>query len=158
MDYYEERDLFFDREARKLAAADHPATSHAAAAELVRSGAQAAQKAEVLEAVRRWPGSTARELADASGLTMHVVGRRLPDLERDGMVERGPARTCRVGRRPGTTWGVCASPGASAPRPRRKLQAADRARFLAALRGSWLLAPAEHREALADLGKWLAGK
>jgi DNA-binding MarR family transcriptional regulator len=62
--------------------------SHMAADALERSGRAARQLAETLEAVRRYPRRTSRELADLAGLDRHAVGRRLPELETIGRVRR----------------------------------------------------------------------
>ena len=73
-----------------LAAHADPMTSHRAASVLTRSGARDAQKREVLAALRRHPGVSSKQLAALAKLDRHQCGRRLPDLERDGFVRRGP--------------------------------------------------------------------
>jgi len=34
----------------------------------------------------------------------HMVARRLPDLERDKLIERSEMRTCTASGRPAITW------------------------------------------------------
>lgn len=62
-----------------------------------------AQQETVLAAIRRWPGSTAVELANAAGLDRYVVSRRLPELVPE-YVRRGKPRACTVAGTPQTTW------------------------------------------------------
>ena len=94
-----------DLEAGKLARATDPGTSHEAALELVRTGAQGRQKAAVLEALRRAREPvTSAELAQAAGLDRYMVARRLPDLLRDQGVDQGEARACRATGRRAVTW------------------------------------------------------
>ena len=78
-----------------LAAADDPISSHLAAAELTSSGRRASQKAEIVAWLREQVRPlTSMEIAHAAGLDRYMVARRLPDLERDGMVERCAMREC----------------------------------------------------------------
>jgi DNA-binding MarR family transcriptional regulator len=81
-----------------------PETSRIAADRLRASGELTRQQADVFAAVTRWPGSTAVELAKAAELDRHAVSRRLPELQRDGQVRRGPPRICSVNGRPQSTW------------------------------------------------------
>lgn len=66
---------------------DHD-SSHAAADRAERSGAIEAQMNRVLAAVRAHPGSTSAQLSALAGIDRHTVARRLPDLERRGLVTR----------------------------------------------------------------------
>jgi len=75
-----------------------------AAREHVESGRNGSQKAWVLAALRQFPGVTSLELGSFANINRHFVARRLPDLERIGLVVRGPARTCAIGRRLAVTW------------------------------------------------------
>lgn len=61
-------------------------SSHDAAAEVERTGIAARQAEQVLAAVRRWPGSTGRELARVSGLNYHALMRRGSELVKQGLV------------------------------------------------------------------------
>ena len=93
-----------------------PETSKEAAAEITTSGTAARQAEQVLELVRRQPKSTSKELAFVAGcnastrnLDYHAIARRLPELERAGLIRRGPARKCTRlilsgNRRKATTW------------------------------------------------------
>jgi len=95
-----------------------PASSYDAADELVKSGRLKAQQAEVLEAVRRLPGRTSRELGLLSAfLDRYDFARRLPELEEAGLIERGEIRECTVGTRTALTWWPKADPGSPDERP-----------------------------------------
>lgn len=101
------RDLFGDGPAaspQRMARRTDPETSHAAAAEHVASGANAAQRAACLRVMSPDVGMTSDEIAAAAGIERHASARRLPELERDGLVVRGPARLSQVGGRVGVTW------------------------------------------------------
>jgi hypothetical protein len=78
-----------------------PATSHLAA-ERVRPRLRKQQR-QVLDALTRWPGSTAVELATRSGLDRYLVSRRLPELVPQ-YARRGKPRSCTVASTPQTTW------------------------------------------------------
>jgi hypothetical protein len=89
----------------RLARASDPVSSQLAAEEVTASGHRDSQKREILAALRSEPEPvSSMELSRATGLDRYVVARRLPDLERDGMVERGPLRTCRISNRAAVTW------------------------------------------------------
>ncbi len=81
-----------------------PDTSHQAARDLVDSGAQAQQQAQVCAAVRQYPGLTSRELAFSAALDRHMVARRLPELVADGLVVHGPTKICSHSRKRCQTW------------------------------------------------------
>ncbi len=88
-----------------LAAKSDPITSHAAASEITSNGVREDQKRALSTWMRSNPApATSAEMAAASGLDRHGVARRLPDLERDRLVERARIRECRIGRRPAITW------------------------------------------------------
>lgn len=78
-----------------------PATSHLAA-ERIKPKLRAQQQA-VLDALAKWPGSTAVELAKVSGLDRYLVSRRLPELV-PVYARRGRPRVCSVNNTPMTTW------------------------------------------------------
>jgi len=82
-----------------LAAGSDPVSSHLAGATITESGSRNNQKAALLAWLRgaREP-LTSAEIAAAGGFDRHGVGRRLPDLEQDGLVERCGKRTCRQTR------------------------------------------------------------
>ena len=93
-----------------------PETSKAAAEEITTSGNASRQAEQVLDLVRRQPKSTSKELAfvaarsaSTRNLDYHAIARRLPELERAGLIRRGPARRCTRlilsgNRRKATTW------------------------------------------------------
>jgi hypothetical protein len=88
-----------------LAAAADPVSSHLAAAEITASGQRDSQKRAILSALReQLSPCTSMELARAAGIDRYIVARRLPDLERDGLVERGQMRNCDVTGRPAIAW------------------------------------------------------
>ena len=78
-----------------------PETSHLAA-ERIRPKLRKQQQA-VLDALARWPGSTAVELAHETGLDRYLVSRRLPELV-PVYVRRGRPRECTVAHTAQSTW------------------------------------------------------
>lgn len=63
-------------------------SSHQAAAELEASGRGRLQAERVLSALRKYPNSTSRELADFAGLDRYEVARRLPELHAAHLIAR----------------------------------------------------------------------
>ena len=58
-----------------------------------------AQRNSALEATFRHPNCTSLELHHATGLNRHMLARRLPELEKSGLVARDTgARLCRYSR------------------------------------------------------------
>jgi hypothetical protein len=101
----------FDTPAREfgnkapLAARNDPSTSHQAAERFTASGARANQKRAFLEWMRANPRArTSAEIARDGPFPRDAVARRLPDLERDGLVERLPARECAARGGQAITW------------------------------------------------------
>ena len=80
----EQRHLFDAPRARTT----DPLSSHKAADDADRSGLIGRQCAAVLELVRATPGMTSAELAARHRMDRYVIARRLPDLERRGLVRR----------------------------------------------------------------------
>ncbi len=80
-----------------------PESSHLAEDEINSTSLRSYQQRQVLDAVRRKPGATARELAEQFGLDRYVVSRRLPELE-PAYIQRGNLRGCMVGGRLSMTW------------------------------------------------------
>jgi hypothetical protein len=78
-----------------------PETSHLAA-ERIKPKLRAQQQA-VLDALARWPGSTAVELAHETGLDRYLVSRRLPELV-PVWARRGKPRVCTVAGTIQGTW------------------------------------------------------
>jgi len=78
---------------------------HLAAAELTSSGRRASQKRDIVNWLRGQSRPlTSMEIGNAAGLDRYMVARRLPDLEKDGLVERCAMRECAISRRPAITW------------------------------------------------------
>lgn len=79
-----------------------PPTSHLAAekAELTAPGIRQICLAEV----KRNPGQTAAEIAASVGIDPYAASRRLPELEKAGLVHKGESRICRVKNSKCTTW------------------------------------------------------
>jgi hypothetical protein len=92
---------------RTRARTTDPEPSHVAARALVASGELGRQQALAFALVRRRPGLTSHELADGNTVLRYQLARRLPELARPPLmlVQRGPARRCRVTGRLATTWG-----------------------------------------------------
>jgi hypothetical protein len=79
----------------RLARSDGPETSRAAARQVAPK--LSGLRARVLDLVREHPGCTATELAHHAGDgDPRRVNRRLPELVRDGLLVRGPARPCLI--------------------------------------------------------------
>lgn len=88
-----------------LARRTDPQSSHSAAEEVTRSGKREGQVLAVLALVRKYPGSTSLELAKHSvGLDRYVTARRLPELEKQGLVRKGDERPCTINGRSMVTW------------------------------------------------------
>ena len=88
-----------------IAANADPITSHLAAEEITSNGTRDTQKRAVLNALMEEPlNITSMELARRMGVDRHMVAKRLPDLEDDGLVERQPERNCSVTKRKAITW------------------------------------------------------
>ncbi len=86
-------------------AAGDPISSYLAVAELTRCERWAAQKSEALTWLRaQGRPFTSMEIADAVGPDRYMCARHLPDLEKDGLVERCPVRECFASRRSAITW------------------------------------------------------
>lgn len=89
-----------------LAAAGDPLSSHLAAVAITQSGSRNNQKAVLLAWLRgaREP-MTSAEIAAAGGFDRDRTARGLPNLERDGLVERSARRMCRqTGAAECVTW------------------------------------------------------
>jgi hypothetical protein len=96
----------FERDEPRTRRTD-PFTSALAARELLSSGAFAKQKQAVYQALQWNDGATSAELSRAmTAQDRYLCSRRLPDLERAGLVRRGPARKCKATHRRCITWHV----------------------------------------------------
>jgi hypothetical protein len=99
--------LFGSLDPRNLSRKPDPKTSHEAAEYMTESGELGAAQAFTLELVRANPSQTNSELALLAGLRDgRKTGRRLPELERLGLIVREPARRCSVTNRNAHTWRV----------------------------------------------------
>ena len=94
--------------ATNLARRTDPDTSHQAAITFVAVGKHAKQSAEVLNTLRRINASrvmvTSAALAAYMGVDRRVPARRLPDLAKQGLVERCKKTTCTVNGTSAVTW------------------------------------------------------
>lgn len=76
-------------------------------AEHIRQSANlAAQQEAVLQALRQCDGATHAELGKSMGIHWLTPARRLPELERLGLVKKGEPRICMVKRSRCTTWWI----------------------------------------------------
>lgn len=71
-----------------LARASDPSSSHVAADKQTRSGRAAGDRDRAYAALKAFPLSTCAELAQASQLDYHMLGKRLPDLVKLGKVRQ----------------------------------------------------------------------
>ena len=72
-----------------------PATSHAAADKLTKSGKRSRRRDQVLACVQQTPGQNAYEIAQATGYVN--AWKRLSELLNDGLVRQGPAKLAPTG-------------------------------------------------------------
>jgi len=74
-----------------------PSTSHKAAREFRESGRLKGTQETVLNAVRKWPGCTMRELIEERlGEDLRTFDTRFSELKRKNYVTYGPKRPCRL--------------------------------------------------------------
>jgi RIO-like serine/threonine protein kinase len=78
----------FDKPHFPRARRDDARSSHDAAAAIESSGTARLQAERVLAALRKYPNSTSRELAQYARLDRYEVARRLPELHEAGLVTR----------------------------------------------------------------------
>lgn len=90
--------------ANRMARRTDPAPSHAAARHMIDSGKLTDQQQKAFDLVKRFPGCTSDELAEKGDIDRYQLARRLPELERDGLVWKGDERVSTVGGRMGCTW------------------------------------------------------
>lgn len=81
-----------------------PSSSHAAASELISTGKLLEQQTKAAVAVQRHPGHSSLHLSVLTGLDRHMLGRRLPELARQGRIWRGPSAPCATTGKPACTW------------------------------------------------------
>lgn len=85
---------FFDAPPIARARSSDPETSALAAAHHERTGRATSNRLKVEREVTLHPNQTYREIAAAIGLDCVETMRRLNDLERAGLVAKGPERPC----------------------------------------------------------------
>lgn len=85
-----------------------PVTSHIAARAVTESGKREGQCLAILALVRIWPRKTSAELARISqgAFDRYQTARRLPELEKAGLVRKGIARTCGVNGTQAHEWEI----------------------------------------------------
>ena len=81
-----------------------PQTSREAARKLMESGKLKGQRKVVFDALHKCDGVTHAELGALMGVHWLTPARRLPELERMGLVAKGQPRLCRVKHSRCTTW------------------------------------------------------
>ncbi len=81
-----------------------PQSSHIAAADLAAGGTLRVQQAKAEAAVIRHPGHSSLHLSTLTGLDRHMLGRRLPELAREGRIWRGPTAPCGTSHKRACTW------------------------------------------------------
>ena len=88
---------------RKARRNSDPEASHLAADAIVSSGRAGSLRATAMRYVQLYPGKTAGELGELSGLGHDKLWRRISELKRDGYVFYGELRTWR-GTPQHTVW------------------------------------------------------
>jgi len=83
-----------------------PISSHIAEEKITRSGVRGKQAMRVYGVLLEHNGSTSKELSQYLGGDRYMASRRLPDLEKAGMVVRGEMRTCTVCNQKCVTWEI----------------------------------------------------
>lgn len=90
----------------KLARRDDPVSSKMAAETVVERGVTEAHRKLIYAYLRQCGvGMTSNELASVIGLRGDKIQKRMAELEREGLVIRGPVRSCRCGL-PAHEWRV----------------------------------------------------
>lgn len=89
---------------RQRARSSDPATSHAAARDLVRSRSILSAQARALEVLRANPGSTARELDTLAGTLDGAIRKRLNDLFLEGLATKKGERKCTITGKTAQLW------------------------------------------------------
>jgi len=84
--------------------ATDPVSSFEAEERVTESGSRKRQMDEILDTVRCTPGRTSLELSTRLKLDRYQVARRLPDLERANLVNRGAIRVCSIAQTKAVTW------------------------------------------------------
>jgi len=84
-----------------------PDTSHEAEETINKTGSRITQCNTIFLVLKSSPGKLAGEIADSTGLGMHVTSRRLADLKNRGLIFQGQPRTYfQTGRKQVSWWPV----------------------------------------------------
>ena len=88
-----------------ISAKADPRTSKEAEGAITSSGLREGQCLGVLALVRKFPDSTSLELS-VKGRTYdrYIIARRLPELERGGLIAKSGVKVCGVSGKKATTW------------------------------------------------------
>ncbi len=90
-----------------LSHAADPSTSYQAAERFARSGKLGHHHQLVLDGVRRCPGGTHMEIAAViPELSWLQVVRRLSELQKAGLIQKGEPRTCTIKSSKCSTWWI----------------------------------------------------
>lgn len=81
---------------------DHP--SNIVYRSLKSDGTLTRQQKEVYDAVVSYPCRTSKELADLMQVDRAMPARRLPELERKGVIQNAGARQCSIAERVSYVW------------------------------------------------------
>jgi hypothetical protein len=96
-------DLTKPPSAKSLARRTHPETSKQAASEVMPNLQPLRERA--YNAVAQHPGLTYSELSEALQMRdPRSIGRRLPELEKEGLLRRGDPRHCEITGKRAATW------------------------------------------------------
>jgi len=98
---------FMDKHmAPPLSRTTDPIGSFEAADKHFRTGTQWQHFKIIYTALKDHPGSTSKELTRHCSLDRHQIARRLPEMARMNLVEKGPSRICEMGGTRALTWSV----------------------------------------------------
>jgi hypothetical protein len=81
-----------------------PGTSHEAEKSINKSGSRNTQCNQILVVVKDKPGLVSGEIADFTGMGMHVTSRRLADLKNRELIFQGKSRTYEGSGRKQVSW------------------------------------------------------
>jgi len=85
----------------------NPDTSHEAEESINKTGSRTTQCSEIFSVLKSNPGKLSGEIADITGLGMHVTSRRLADLKNKGLIFQGQHRVySHTGRKQVSWWPV----------------------------------------------------
>jgi len=81
-----------------------PVESHQAAAEITNDGSRRRMMELTLQLLQSTPNLTANELEARHGYSDGQLRKRLNDLRKEGLVEKGPSRKSRITGKTNATW------------------------------------------------------